>query len=48
VARNHYRLAYATPEVATQGDIAYLENLKTKLGDMIVDEAEAAKSWYKT
>ena len=48
VERNHYRLAFGTPEISSSADVAYLEKLKAKLGDRIVSEEEAAKSWYKT
>jgi HD superfamily phosphohydrolase len=48
VERNHYRLAFGTPEISSSADVAYLEKLKEKLGDRIVSEEEAAKSWYKT
>jgi HD superfamily phosphohydrolase len=46
--RDHFRLAYQTPEVSSTADMASLEAVKSKLGDLVVAEEEAAKSWYKT
>jgi HD superfamily phosphohydrolase len=46
--RNHYRLAYGSPEISTAADLTYVENLKQRLGDLLAGEQEAAKSWYKT
>ena len=47
-SRNHFRLAYQSPEVSSPADIGSLEEVKSKLGDLVVGEEEAAKSWYKT
>lgn len=46
--RNHYRLAYGSPEISTDADLAYVENLNGRLGSLLAGEQEAAKSWYKT
>jgi HD superfamily phosphohydrolase len=48
VDRNHYRLAYGTPEISSSADLTYVGKLKAKLGSLVVSEEEAAKSWYKT
>jgi uncharacterized protein len=47
-SRNHYRLAYGSPEISTDADLAYVEGLRAKLGGLLAGEQEAAKSWYKT
>jgi HD superfamily phosphohydrolase len=46
--RNHYRLAYPSPEISSEGDLALCEEIRKRLGSLIVGEAEAGKSWYKT
>jgi uncharacterized protein len=46
--RNQYRLAYQSPELSTPADLALVESFKNKLGGLLVSEAEAVKSWYKT
>jgi HD superfamily phosphohydrolase len=46
--RDHYRLAYSTPEVSGISDMAFLEKVKAELGELIVDEESAEKNWYKT
>jgi uncharacterized protein len=46
--RNHYRLAYKSPEVSSPDDLAFFELLKQKLGGILKDVEEATKSWYKT
>lgn len=48
VERNHYREIYHTPESCTALDFEQLESVKTKLGDLVVAEERAEKSWYKT
>lgn len=48
INRNHYRLAYSSPEVSTTDDLAYTDKVKEKLGKLIVSDEEASKSWYKT
>jgi HD superfamily phosphohydrolase len=46
--RDHYRLAYGSPEISTAADLCLVENIKQELGDMVVAEEESANSWYKT
>jgi len=46
--RNHYRLAYRSPEISSHADLALLESVRKELGELVVAEEEAAKSWYKT
>lgn len=46
--RDHFRLAYQSPEVPTAADMGLLDDVKSKLGSLLVGEEEAAKSWYKT
>jgi HD superfamily phosphohydrolase len=46
--RDHYRLAYGSPEISSEADLCLVENIKKKLGDLVVAEEESAKSWYKT
>jgi HD superfamily phosphohydrolase len=43
--RDHYRLAYSSPESSDRHEIAYTESLKQKLGTLVVSVEEAAKSW---
>ena len=45
--RDHYRLAFHSPEVTNSADLAFLDELKGKLGSLVVAEEDAAKSWYK-
>ena len=45
--RNQFRLAFHSPEVATPADLVTLDEVRKKLGDLIVAEEDAAKSWYK-
>ena len=45
--RDHYRRVYDTPEVSTKKDFELLEEVKDKLGKLVVAEKSAAKSWYK-
>jgi HD superfamily phosphohydrolase len=42
--RNHYRLAFHSPEVTNSADLAFLDKLKGKLGSLLVAEEDAAKS----
>ena len=37
-----------SPEISSQADLGLFENIKKKLGDLVVAEEESAKSWYKT
>jgi HD superfamily phosphohydrolase len=46
--RDHYRLAYKSPEVSNPVDLVFLELLKQSLGEILKDVEEAAKNWYKT
>lgn len=46
--RSHYRLAYSTPEVPNATARGMLDKIRDGLGDMVVAEEEASKSWYKT
>ena len=45
--RNHYREIYHTPETPQPRDWDRLARIKEELGDLIVAEEEAGKSWYK-
>jgi uncharacterized protein len=46
--RNHFRKIYDTPEVSKLSDMSELKIVKEKLGDLVVAEEAASKSWYKT
>jgi HD superfamily phosphohydrolase len=46
--RDHYRLAYDSPEISSEGDLCLVEAIKGELGDLVVAEEESSKSWYKT
>lgn len=46
--RNHYRQVFHTPESPTIADLEYLKKVRSALGDLVVLEQHAAKSWYKT
>ena len=48
VERNHYREIHHTHEVCSDEDLRELEQVRTKLGNMVVAEETAKKSWYKT
>ena len=48
VSRNHYREVYHTPEVFTEEELQRLNRAKGALGDLLVAEESAEKSWYKT
>lgn len=45
--RNHYREIYHTPEAPDSKDLERLKEMKTALGELIVAEVSAEKSWYK-
>jgi hypothetical protein len=47
-SREHYRLAYGSPEISTEADLCLVENIKNELGELVVAEEESSKSWYKT
>lgn len=47
-SRNHYRMIHHTHEVCGPGDLQELERLKDALGDLLVAEESADKSWYRT
>ena len=46
--RDHFRRIYETPETCTQKDVEELEKIKNAIGNMVVAEESASKSWYKT
>ena len=46
--RNHYRLAYGSPEISSETDLSRCEEIKGRLGSLIAGWEEAGKSWYKT
>lgn len=48
IERNHYREIYHTPEVCSDKDMRELGAAKAKLGELVVEEESAKKSWYKT
>lgn len=48
MARDHYREVYHTPEVCTDRDLRDLDRARANLGDLVVAEESAKKSWYKT
>ena len=45
--RNHYREVYHTPETPGRKDEERFEKVKAALGDLVVAEVPATKSWYK-
>lgn len=45
--RDHYRLVFSTPESASLEDLERLTQVRDKLGDLVVYETAADKSWYK-
>lgn len=45
--RNHYRSVYETHEVPGKTDLKELDAARAKLGDLVVFEGAADKSWYK-
>ena len=47
-SRDHYRLAYGSPEISSEADLCLVEDIKKELGDLIVADEESSKSWYKT
>jgi uncharacterized protein len=46
--RDHYREIHHTPEVCSPEDLDDLERIKATLGELLVAEESATKSWYKT
>ena len=46
--RDHYRQVYETPERPSRSDLEMLNQVKTELGDLVVAESFASRSWYKT
>lgn len=46
--RNHFRRIYATPEVCSDEELEKLARVKESLGNLLVAEEHAGKSWYKT
>lgn len=45
--RDHYRMAFSTPECANEKELSFFEEMKQQLGSLVVAEEEAKKSWYK-
>jgi HD superfamily phosphohydrolase len=48
VRRDHYREVFHTPESPNVEDLAKLDKVRDKLGNLIATEESAEKSWYKT
>jgi HD superfamily phosphohydrolase len=48
IERNHYREIHHTPEVCSDKDLRELRAKKISLGNLLVAEEPAKKSWYKT
>lgn len=48
IERNHYREIRHSPEVSSAKDFEELDRIKKKLGNLVVAEESARKSWYKT
>jgi HD superfamily phosphohydrolase len=46
--RNHYRLAFGSPELSSEADLLLIEKMKEKLGGLVVAVEESKKSWYNT
>jgi HD superfamily phosphohydrolase len=46
--RDHYRLAYISPEISSEADLSLVELMKEKLGALVVAVEESRKSWYAT
>jgi HD superfamily phosphohydrolase len=46
--RDHYRLAYISPEISSEADLSLVELMKEKLGNLVVAVEESKKSWYAT
>lgn len=47
-SRNHFRQVFHTPEAPGEKDLDQLQEIKEKLGELVVAEESAEKSWYKT
>jgi HD superfamily phosphohydrolase len=47
-SRNHFRQVFHTPESPSAEELEQLQQVKAKLGKLIVAEEPAAKSWYKS
>jgi len=45
--RNHFRQVYETPETLSPQDAEHLGRIKSALGELLVAEEPAQKSWYK-
>ena len=45
--REHYRMVFRTNEIQTEADRKKLARVREALGDLIVAEMPAGKSWYK-
>jgi len=48
VTRDHYKTVFHTREAPSLLELDELQELKAALGDLVVAEAHAEKSWYKT
>ncbi len=48
VDRNHYRMVFSSPEIPAPSELSFLEQMKLRLGSLVVSTEEASKSWYKT
>ena len=48
IERNHYREIHHTPEVCSDKDLRELKAKRISLGNLVVAEEPAKKSWYKT
>jgi HD superfamily phosphohydrolase len=46
--RDQYRLAYGSPEISSETDLALVDDIRQELGDLVVAEEESSSSWYKT
>ncbi|MFI5421489.1 MAG: HD domain-containing protein [Nitrososphaerales archaeon] len=46
--RDHFRLAYHSPEISTVANLSLIDEVKSRLGDLVAAEEESSKSWYKT
>ena len=47
VSRDHYRVAFQSPEIVGPDDFSSLERIKSRLGSIVVAVEDASKNWYK-
>jgi len=47
-SRDHYRMAFPSRECPSEKDMSFFEEMRQRLGSLVVAEEEAKKSWYKT